>query len=180
MWTNSVNKWGIISLLFHWLMGLMIIGMLGVGLYMTQLPPSDFKWMLYGFHKSFGVIILILSFMRLVWRLSQTTPDLPELSRMHYLMAKASPWVLYILMFTMPISGYIMSVAGGHPVQLFDFWTLPNLMDKNPAVAGFAHTTHSVVGYLFVIVLILHVSAALYHHFCLKNFLLKRMLGKSG
>lgn len=178
MGTNVKNEWGKVSIWFHWIMAFLIIGMLGVGVYMTGLPPSDTKWMLYGLHKTFGVILLILVLIRLIWRLSHSIPDLPPLSPLHYFMAKVSPWVLYFLMLIMPLSGYVMSVAGGHPIAIFNWVTLPDLIGPNKPLAALANQTHGIAGNIFIVVLFFHFSAALYHHWILKNDILKRMLGK--
>ncbi len=179
MWKNTTNQWGTLSIALHWLMGLLIIVMLGMGLYMKELPPSDTKWMIYGLHKSFGVILLGLFFIRLIWRISQPIPKLPPMPTFHTFLAKSSPWVLYLLMAIMPISGYIMSTAAGYPVSLFNLWAVPSLIDPNPLLAGWAKQTHAIAGNVFIAVLGLHLAAALYHHWVKKDFLLSRMLGKS-
>lgn len=77
MLKNTSSSYGLIAKLFHWLMGLVIIGMLIVGFYMTSMDPSDDKWQLYFFHKSIGVIALVLVGLRLLWRVINTTLDLP-------------------------------------------------------------------------------------------------------
>jgi cytochrome b561 len=178
MWTNSNEQWGKLSQWFHWSMALLIFGMLGVGLYMVSLPPTNTKWMFYGLHKSFGVIVLILAIVRLLWRTTQPIPHLSHIPSWQRIGARTVHRLLYLFMLMMPVSGYIMSVAGGHPIQVFNLWTVPALFEPNKALASFANDVHRITSRLFIAALILHMSAAFYHHWIRKDFVLNRMLGR--
>jgi cytochrome b561 len=175
-WRNTKESWGRLSRGLHWLMAPLVLGMLGIGIYMTSLPPSDQKWMFYGWHKSFGIVVLALVVIRLSWRLTQTTPSLAQLDHWQVQLAKINHYLLYLLMFIMPLSGAVMSQAGGHPVKFFEYWTLPTLITQNPLVALMARQIHGWAGYLFLALIAIHVGAALYHHFILKDKILKRMV----
>ncbi len=172
MLRNDQQHWGLISRLTHWLMAILIIGLLYVGLYMSDLPDSPDKFALYGLHKSFGVIALGFVTFRLIWRLMTITPDLPD----QLLLSRLSAPILYLAMITMPVSGLTMSQAGGHPVSIFGWYTLPTLIDKNPALGKLAWQIHGYAGKIFIALICLHILAALYHQLILKNNLLGRMI----
>ncbi|MDP4840023.1 MAG: cytochrome b/b6 domain-containing protein, partial [Alphaproteobacteria bacterium] len=74
---NTSESYGIITRSFHWLMGLMIIGIIIAGFVMTSLEPNDQKWFIYAQHKAFGMIILTLIPLRLLWRFLNPQPKLP-------------------------------------------------------------------------------------------------------
>ncbi len=172
MLRNDQNHWGLISKLFHWVMALLIIGLLYVGLYMADLPDSPDKFALYGLHKSFGIIVLGLVTLRIVWRLTNVTPELPD----KLLLSKLSAPVLYLAMLTMPVSGIVMSQAGGHPISIFNTITVPTFIDKNPDLGKLAWQIHGYAGKVFIALICLHILAALYHQLFLKNNLLGRMI----
>lgn len=172
MLRNDQNHWGLISKLFHWIMALLIIGLLYVGLYMSDLPDSPDKFVLYGLHKSFGIIALGLVTLRIIWRLATVTPNLPDT----LLLSKLSAPVLYLAMLTMPISGIIMSQAGGHPISIFNTFMVPPFIDTNPDLGKLAWQIHGYAGKVFIALICLHILAALYHQLILKNNLLGRMI----
>jgi cytochrome b561 len=174
---NTSDSYGLIAKTFHWIIAPMIIGMLAVGFIMTAMEPAPTKFFIYGLHKSTGIVILGLVFLRLLWRIYNPSPKLPrELTSWHRRMGKLSPIVLYSLLFLMPISGYILSEAGGYPISIYGLFTVPNFVEKNAEISKLASTIHEYGAFVFIGILILHLSAALYHHFVLKNSVLQRML----
>lgn len=172
MLKNDHNHWGIVSRLFHWVVALVIIGMLYVGLQMVDMPDSPDKFALYGLHKSFGIIALSLITLRLIWRLATLTPDLPD----RMFVSRLSAPVLYLAMITMPLSGIVMSQAGGHPISVFGWFTVPTFIEKNEALGKLAWQLHGLAGKIFIGLICLHILAALYHQLVLKNNLLGRMI----
>lgn len=177
-WRNSFNQWGLASRLLHWGMAILILGMLSVGLYMVDLPNSPFKFSLYNIHKATGIVVLALLVFRLIWRLAQTVPTLTHLSKPHRFLAKMSVPTLYLVLFTMPLSGIIMSQAGGHPINVYGWFTVVQMVDKNPGMAMYAAIIHSITGWILIGLIIMHSLAVLYHAVCLKDRLLTRMWKK--
>lgn len=174
---NTTETFGTVAKAFHWVMALAITGLLAVGLIMVDMAPSPDKFKLYALHKSTGLVMLCLVILRLTWRLSHVVPGAPDsLPPLHRHLMKLSPVALYFLMILMPISGFIMSDAGGHPITFYDLYTLPTFFSKNPDLSQAAQLVHKYTGFTFIGVLIAHTSAALYHHFILKNTILQRML----
>jgi len=122
----------------HWLMSAMILTLLTVGLWMESLP-GDYpdKYYYYGIHKSFGMIALVFIILRLSIRMRSKIPALPKkINRFDSLLSSATILVLYLCMFAMPMSGYLMSEYGDHPVGIFGYM-LPELLEKNFAYAKF-------------------------------------------
>jgi len=177
MLKNTPNSFGTIAKTFHWIIALGILGMLIVGFIMVDREASPAKMMMYGLHKSTGAVILLLVTLRLGWRLLNPIPQLPStLKPWHHWIARLSPVALYILMVTMPLSGFVMSDAAGHPVTLYNIYTLPSIFSQDLELSKAARSVHVYTAYMFVAILVLHVSAALYHHYILKTNILRRML----
>ncbi len=174
---NTPDSFGTIAKTFHWVTALCIAGMLAVGLIMVDMEPSPAKMTLYSLHKSTGVIILFLVLLRLTWRLLNPVPQLPgSLQPWHHRLAKLSPLALYILLFLAPLSGFTLSQAAGYPVTFYNLFTLPNILPTNPDLSKSADMVHKYGAFTLMGVLILHISAALYHHFVLKTNVFQRML----
>lgn len=174
---NTPENFGTVAKAFHWVMALMIIGLLAIGFMMTQMAPSPTKFKLYALHKSVGLTVLCLAILRLIWRFTHVVPRVPDsLSPVHRFLMKLSPLVLYGLMILMPISGFIMSDAGGHPITFFGLYTLPSFFTKNPDLSKAAQLVHHYTAWAFIGILVAHTGAAFYHHFIFKNTILQRML----
>jgi cytochrome b561 len=177
-WRNTDNQWGLVSRLLHWVMAIFIIGMLAGGLYMANLPNSPFKFELYGIHKAIGVFILLFLIFRFVWRISQTIPTLLRLPQPQQFLAKISAPFMYLVLFIMPLSGIAMSQAGGHPISVFGWATLPEMIGKNPELGKIAAVIHQTTAWILIALIIVHILAAFYHQFCRKDYLLTRMWKK--
>lgn len=128
-------------------------------------------------HKSVGITILMLGILFIIWKIINTNPSTPG-SQPHWqqVTAKIVHGSLLILMVIMPITGYALSCAAGKPIGFFGLFTLPHLIPENKNLVGILETTHEKLGILILILVGMHVLAALYHHFILKDIVLKRML----
>lgn len=173
---NTSNSYGWLARLFHWLMALLIIGLITVGLTMGDFK-APFKYELYGVHKALGMIVLGLVVLRLLWRFSNPTPKLPkEMDAIQRLAAHTLHIFLYIAMFVMPLSGWAMSSAGGYPVSIFGLFTLPPLVEENKELGRWFSDVHEYVGTALMVAIGVHICAALLHHFFYKDNILRRML----
>lgn len=176
MLRNTLDSFGSIAKIFHWLIALCMIAMLTVGLIMVDMEPSPAKMAVYGLHKSTGVVILLLIILRLTWRLLNPIPQLPSsLQPWHHRMAKLSPLTLYALMFMIPLSGIMLSETAGYPITVYNLFSLPTILPKNPELSKTAALIHKYGAFTLIGILILHVISTLYHHFILKNNVLHRM-----
>ena len=165
----------------HWLMAVLFFGMLGLGFYMQGLPLSPDKLKLYSWHKWVGVTVFLLALFRIAWRVTHQPPALPSsMPRLMQIAAHAGHHMLYMLMFLIPLSGWLMSSAKGFQTVWFGILPIPDLLEKNKLLGDLLQTVHVSLNYLFIAVLIGHVGAALKHHFIDKDDILTRMLPGSG
>ena len=160
----------------HWLMALLLIGLLALGFYMQDLPLSPEKLQLYAWHKWAGVSAFLLVLLRLSWRLAHTPPPLPaSMPRTMQLAAHAGHLLLYVLMLAIPLTGWLMSSAKGFQTVWFGVLPIPDLIGKDKATGELLALVHKSLNLLFVAVILGHVAAALKHHFIDKDGLLDRM-----
>ena len=173
---NTDTNYGVVAKSLHWILAIMIIGLLSVGLYMEDLAPSDQKWQLYSLHKAIGIIALALVALRLIWRFMNPQPSLPtDIPAYQKLASRLTHYGLYFLMFAMPLAGWVMSSAGGHPISVFGL-PIPPIVGEDKALGKLANTLHGLGGWAFIALISLHFAAALYHQFIRKDGILKRMV----
>ena len=185
MLKNSATEYGLVSKTLHWLMAAIILGLIFVGIYMADLPmetaeEKQYAFQFYDLHKSFGVVAFALIILRLVWIPISPAPQLPSaFAPKERMMVKALQGLLYLLMLVMPISGMVMSNAGGHPINFFGMGNLPALIGENEGLAEIAHEVHEIMGWTILVVIILHMAGAIKHRLKDKGGetdILKRML----
>jgi cytochrome b561 len=160
----------------HWLMAVLILGLLALGLYMHELPLSPQKLELYSWHKWAGVTVFLLVWLRLAWRATNRPPALPEaMSPPMRLAAHAGHAALYGLMIVIPLSGWLMSSAKGVQTVWFGVLPIPDLIGRDKELGNLLKEAHEALNWLLMFTLGGHLSAALWHHFVLKDDTLRRM-----
>ncbi len=161
----------------HWLMALAIFAIFALGLYMHELPFSPEKLKLYSWHKWAGVSIFMLFVFRLGWRITHQPPALPQNMKAHeQWLAHAGHLGLYLLMFAVPLSGWLMSSAKGFQTVWFGILPIPDLLSKDKSLGDLLQTVHWALNMLLALTVAGHVLAALKHHFVNKDDVLARML----
>jgi cytochrome b561 len=174
---NTSDRWGAISQLLHWLIVALIALQATLGLTGRLLPLGVEKLAILARHKSIGITILGLAALRLLWRWLNPTPRLPSNLKPHErFLAHFTHAALYVLLFAMPFTGWIMSSARGFPVSWFNLVQLPDLVPKNETLYGAMVTTHAALAIALTLTLAVHIAAALKHHLVLKDDVLRRML----
>ncbi|MSP33769.1 MAG: cytochrome b [Rickettsiales bacterium] len=173
-------KYHISSRIIHWLMALLIFGLLPIGIYMVYFLPEDAanRLQIYSLHKSFGVAALILIFIRIFNYFLHKAPKLPQgLPKIEKIASNIAHVTLYTLMIVIPISGYLMSNAYGFSVNLFTI-PMPNLISSQPETGAYLVRIHQYSAYAIIAVIGLHIGGTLKHRFFDKpeNDVLKRML----
>lgn len=176
---SNSDKYPILMRLMHWIVGLLILGIIGAGWYMVGLDDNvSYKYDIYHWHKSFGVLVIFLLFARLVIRWASKVPKLPDsIPAYQRKLGTLVHWLLYLFMFLVPFSGFMMSNAGGRDVPFFNL-TIPGFMEKNPDLAGRLHDIHVIIPYVLLGIVVLHTLAAIKHRYFDKpeHDVLRRML----
>jgi len=174
---NTPRRWGALAQLLHWLVVLLIIAQFTLATLFDDLPAGAKKLTLLARHKSIGITILMLALLRLVWRTRSPGPALPDtLKPYERTLARLTHVLLYVFLFAVPLSGWLMSSARGFPVSWFGFFQLPDLVPKNKTLYEALVETHETLAWCLYAIVFLHVVAALKHHFIHKDDVLRRML----
>ena len=165
------EKYDRVQIILHWLLAIILIGMIGLGLYMadlpkqSELPPGQESVRAFYFllHKSIGLTAAILIAVRVLWRLSHEAPPLPDtLPGWQQKAAGLVHFALYLLMVAMPVSGYLQSMYSKYDTE---FWgiALPRLADPDPAMRELFHELHETLATVFIILIVVHIAAAIKH-----------------
>jgi len=172
---NSDERYTGVAIALHWLLALLIVGAFGVGLYMTDLPMSPSRLKLYNWHKWAGVTILALSALRLLWRLTHRPPADVAGPRWQQLAAHGTHHLLYVLFFAVPLVGWAYSSAAGFPIVWFGVLPLPDFVPHDKALADLIKPWHESLAWAMALLVLLHIAAALKHHFIDRDGLIHRM-----
>lgn len=174
---NDSHAWGSISIALHWLTFLLVVGMAVVGLTMTELATSPFKIQVYALHKSFGLTVLGLTALRLLWRLFAGRPEPePGSPRWQDRLAALIQGAMYALLVAIPLSGWWFNSASGFPLRWFGLVALPKLGGFDPQLKLLARETHETLFFVLASLVAVHAAAALWHHYRLRDRTLSRML----
>ena len=181
----SASRYTATAIVLHWLLAVVVLGLFGMGLYMADLPFSPQRLKLYNWHKWAGMCFLILSVLRLLWRLAHRPPVLPaEVSQAmpawQTRVYHATHHLLYVLFFAVPVAGWAYSSAAGFPIVLFGQLPLPDLVAVNKDLAEQIKPFHELLAFALVGLAALHMGAALKHHWLDRDGLLLRMLPSRG
>jgi len=172
---NTDTHYGAIAKSLHWLIALIIFGLIPLGLYMVQMPYGPEKLDAYAWHKSFGLLVLWLAGFRILWRFWSQPPDeLDTHAPWEQFLAKGAHFLLYTAMIGMPVSGWIMSSAGEFPVPFFGI-EMPDLAVKDPDLFSQMRFVHTTLAYILIGVIGMHVAGAFKHHIIDRDSTLKRM-----
>jgi cytochrome b561 len=152
----------IFSRILHWTMAVMVLAMLFIGIGMVS-SLSDYHW-LVSIHRPLGILILVLVAIRLVNRLINRAPPLPEgMPAWQRFAAHASHVVLYALLFALPLVGWGMLSAARYPIVLYGSLQLPPILPYDAELYAVLRTTHTVLAFLLFATFIAHFAAALMH-----------------
>ena len=161
----------------HWLMALMLFGLLALGFYMSDLPLSPEKLQYYSWHKWGGITVFMLVWLRLAWRVTHRPPAYPlNMSAPQQLLAHGGHLALYGLMLVIPLSGWLMSSAKGVQTVWFGVLPLPDLLAKDKELGKQLAELHSALNIGLLVLVGVHAAAALMHHLYFKDDILRRML----
>jgi cytochrome b561 len=174
---SSPTRYGAVAQAFHWLIAALVVTQFTLAYMADDLPIGAHKLALLARHKSFGMTVLMLAILRLLWRLKNPPPELPDhMTPWERKLARATHIAFYVLLFAMPLTGWLMSSAKNYSVSWFGLFTWPNLIGKNETAFDILRSTHDTLSAILLTIAILHILAALKHHFWNKDNVLLRML----
>ena len=172
---NTHFTYGFVSKNFHWIMAVIILLNFTIGVFMGDLEKGPLRFFLFNFHKSLGILILVLIIVRLLWRISNLVPNPLSENNLVNKTAKFVHYFFYFILLVVTFSGWTYSSARGGPINVFGLFSVPALVEKNEEIGKIARNIHGISVYIFITFLALHILASLYHHFFLKDKTLKRM-----
>ncbi|KGJ96180.1 cytochrome b [Colwellia psychrerythraea] len=176
---NTESSYGLIAIIFHWLMAVAIFSLFGLGLYMVELTYYDawYKGSL-DLHKNIGMTLFVALMLRVFWRVVNVTPKNVDqsASKLEVKSAHYAHVALYALMAILMISGYLISTADGRAIDIFGLLSIPALPISINNQEDIAGNIHEILAWTLVLLSAGHALAALKHHFINKNNTLVRML----
>ena len=173
---NPLDRWGPVSQAFHWAIVALLLVMAYLGLTMTDLPTSAHKANVYALHKSIGLTVLALAALRLLWRLYAGRPRGLPMPRWQERVAALTHAALYLLLFAIPLSGWLINSTSGYPLRWFGLVRVPAIASRDAALNALAKDLHETLFWALAVVAALHAAAALWHHAVQRDATLARML----
>lgn len=180
MMKSTATDYGLIAITLHWLVAVAVVGLFGLGLWMSELDYYD-AWYKRGpeLHKGIGILLFIAVAFRLAWRLRDPVPrPEPTHAPWEHRLAGIAHYLLYALLFAVMIAGYLISTADGRPISVFGLFSVPATLSGLPEQEDIAGEIHEWLAFVLIGLAALHALAALKHHFIDRDRTLKRMLGR--
>lgn len=174
---NTAERFGLVAKTLHWLTLVLLIGAFTLAVSMVNMPFSPRKLEFYSWHKWVGVTIFLVVLLRLAWRLVNPVPPQPEsIPRWQRRFAGLSHAALYAILIVMPVTGWIMSSALNLPVVYLGLVHIPSPFGVDRALGEAMKVVHLSLAVTLLVLVAIHALAALYHHFVLRDEVLRRML----
>jgi cytochrome b561 len=172
---DTLEGYGVVSRLFHWLMAIAIFAMFALGVRMVRLDYySPYYNSAADFHRNFGMLLLLALLVRWLWRAINPKPIAGDLTPFEQKSANVAHWGFYVLLLVLMISGYFISTQDGKPINVFGWFSIPSIF-KMPGLEDRAGYVHRLFAYAVIALAVVHTLAALKHHFIDKNDVLSRM-----
>ena len=177
MLLNSKSKWGAVSQSLHWVTAALIFFSLITGYLWWLRKYTHVGVSVISNHKTVGLLVLLLVIMRVFWRLIVALPK-PHysLSSLQQILIKMSHRLIIALMIIMPISGWMMSTAAGYKTNIFFTKVSMPFIEKNKSLVELTSIIHHYAGWLLLVMLVVHIFIACWHHFIHKDPVFLRML----
>jgi len=166
----------------HWATAFLFITAMLIGFYCGLQPPGTSpRRELLEVHKSLGVTLFLLAILRVMVRVSTAAPPEPaSFSPLVRLAARLNHWALYVVLFAMPVTGYMFSAAGGYSLRYFWTFSWPRLFAGNRSIEHAGELSHGLLAYLVYAAVALHIAATVWHVLVKKDATLARMWPAAG
>lgn len=177
MLRNSTQGYGLISIFFHWICALTVIGLFALGTYVVHFGYASLNYLSYAhLHYALGIIIFVVFILRILWRLINTTPAPLDTKILTRLVIGTIKFLLYLLVFIVIVSGYFICTSEGQSIDVFGIFNMPSLMLLENEGVNAAGLIHRYGSWLLAVIITVHILGALMHHFVLGDNTLKRMI----
>jgi cytochrome b561 len=175
---NTSHGWGSVARWLHWGLGLAIIGMIGFGWWMNHIPARPDRFFYRSIHADIGYLILLFTALRLVWRVINPTPAMPaETSRWQKIAAHVGHGALYLIVIVVAMLGWAHSGARTPDYSnFFGLFNVPQFTTPDRVAAGAYEDRHILFAYVLLALIVVHVAAALWHHFIRRDRVVARMV----
>ncbi|ASP35823.1 MULTISPECIES: cytochrome b [Stappiaceae] len=174
---RSEERYSLVARAIHWLTALMVLTMVPAGLVMIRIDGGALQNQLFDFHRSVGIVLMILTVFRLAYRLTHKPAPLPDsMPGWQKLAASATHVFLYGFLLINPFLGWVATSAYGAKISVFGLFTMPAIVAKDRALSEQLFQIHLILGLLFTLAVLMHIAAALYHGFIRRDGVLSRMV----
>ncbi|MCQ9636358.1 cytochrome b [Chryseobacterium sp. WG14] len=171
---QTIVHFNIVARILHWLMATMILSTIFIGLGM--MTSLDSRPWLIDLHIPIGVAIFVLCVLRLINRIANPIPELPdEMPKFEKKLAHCIHWVMYALMIALPLTGWAQLSAGGFQVKLSPTIILPEILNQSPLLYAWLHDIHRVLAWLLFFIVVGHLSIAFLHALVIKDGIFSSM-----
>jgi cytochrome b561 len=179
---NTAERWGSVQIGLHWtIAALVLLVQVPAGITMVSVDPGTVQNVGYNIHKTNGIVIFLLAIVRLGWRFAHPVPFLPtDMPAWQARLARTTHALLYLVLFLMPVTGFLYTAIGGFPVPFFMLYDLAPLVPVNKPVAEVFKYAHLTLQFVLYVTVLLHVAGALQHHYVRKDGILRRMLSSTA
>ncbi|HEV2675696.1 MAG TPA: cytochrome b [Aliidongia sp.] len=161
----------------HWLTLVLFVGLFLIGWFLDDLP-QEMRPPTLQLHKSFGITVLALTVLRLIWRFAAGVPPMPaDLPAWQKLAARAAQYALYGLLLAQPLVGWLWSSAATKPINFYFLGQLPWLIGPDKQLSRTLAGLHGTIAWALLVLIAIHAAAALYHHFVRRDRVLLAMVG---
>jgi cytochrome b561 len=175
----ATDRYSPIAIALHWTTAALVLFMIPAGVLMVNLPEGDLQNLVFNLHRSCGVVIFPLVLIRLIYRWRHPPPPLPDdLPAWQKAAAHFNHYALYALLLVQPLLGWWATSAYGAAVNVFWLFELPPIVAENKPLSDTLFLFHRIIGIGIALLVVMHIGAALFHHFIRRDRILLRMLGR--
>ena len=172
---NNKQSYGLLAKISHWLTFFILIVQLPLGIYLNNLEFSDFKLTFENIHILIGMTIFYITIFRLIWKSINVYPEhSSSISAIQIIAARISHWLFYVTLLTITLTGMLKLLMAGEEVNFIFISYESSYIDYD--LAEIFHTLHSIGAYFLILLFVVHILAVIYHHYFLKDAILKKML----
>ena len=173
---NTAVNYGSLAKILHWLVAIGIFYLIYLGLQQDDMESGDARAAIRALHGSIAMVVLLLMVVRLIWRVVNETPAHPEgMPAWQRGVAALVHWGLYIAVFAQIAAGVMVVATGGKPIPSFGLFSISLPVAEDHDAHEWWEEVHEVMWWTIAALVIVHILAALYNHFVLRNDVLRRM-----